>query len=72
MRTYLASLGIPLADIALMNHSVDASGLGAAKALTTVAAAQGPTDLVVSPLALEHRLWVRTRLLQEKDDEYNY
>jgi hypothetical protein len=67
MRTYVACLVAPLLAVAAMNTAADASGIGAASSLAELAAQQEQGDLVVSPLALEHRVWVKTRLARETE-----
>ncbi len=66
-RPYVVGLLAPLLAVVAMNQLVDAGGIGKTAVVARVAAEQGPSDLVVSPFQLEHRAWVRTRLLMPSE-----
>lgn len=63
MKSYAFALLAPILGVVALNQSVDASGIGSSATVARLATEQRGDDLVVSPLAIEQRAYVRARLL---------
>src|SRR4051794_40650428 len=63
MRLYTASVLIPLLGVICLNYGIDAGGIGSRSTIERLGQVQAANTLVVSPLELERRPLVRSRLL---------
>lgn len=62
MRAYTLCLLVPLLLVLGLNSSVDAAGLGEAAMISRLAREQDADELIVAPVAIDRRAWVRARL----------
>lgn len=63
MRTYVACLALSLVGVMALNRGIDAGGIGATGLVESLGEQQKPGDFIVTPLELERRTLVRSRLV---------
>ena len=66
MRAYLVGLLVPLIAAVLMNRVFGVGGLSETAKVTAYAKRQREHESIVSPAPVDHRAWVRTRLLESE------